>query len=229
MVATRVEVVGDAPGRGFPWELPAVRGLPLDLGPEITVLVGENGSGKSTLIEAIAEAAGLNPEGGSWQVAFETEATHSPLAHRLRISWHGRLPPGWFLRAESFYNVASHRDRNPSPREEISYHEVSHGESFLAVAREWFEAARFFVLDEPEAALSFRGQLALIDAIRRGVAAGGQFVLATHSPVLMALPGAHLVCLDEDGLRPTTYEDLEVVELWRSFLETPDRFLRHLG
>ncbi|MEO1061971.1 MAG: AAA family ATPase [Actinomycetota bacterium] len=230
MTADRVLLAAEAPSDGYPWNLPAVRGLPLDLHPGVTVLVGENGSGKSTLVEAIAVAAGLNPEGGSWQVAFATEDSHSPLSEHLRLSWTGRLPPGWFLRAESFYNVATHRVRNPRPGgDETNYHEVSHGESFLAVAREWFADRRFFVLDEPEAALSFHGQLALVQSILDGVAAGGQFLIATHSPLLMALPGADVVQLSDGGLHRTAFDELEVVDLWRSFLDAPERFLRHLG
>ena len=229
MSARSVELSADAPTDGYPWDLPAVRGLPLELDPAVTVVVGENGSGKSTLVEAIAVAAGLNPEGGSWQVTFTTEDSHSPLTEHLRISWAGRLNPGWFLRAESFYNVATHRIRNPGKRPETNYHAVSHGESFLGVAREWFADRRFFVLDEPEAALSFQGQLALIQAVLDGVAAGGQFVIATHSPILMATPGARLVQFTETGLDRSSYDELGVVELWRSFLDDPQRFLRHLG
>ncbi len=235
MGAVRVDLDADAPSQsqGYPWDLPAVRGLPLELDPAITVLVGENGSGNSTLVEAIAATAGLNPEGGSWQVEFSTETTHSPLAEHLRLSWQPKLRPGWFLRAESFYNVATYRDlnaRNPdNPDPSDSYHHVSHGESFLTVAREWFDAGRFYVLDEPESALSFRGQLAFVQAVLDGVAAGGQFVIAIHSPILMALPGARIVHLDAAGPAVTAYDQLEVVELWRSFLEAPARFLRHLG
>ncbi len=177
------------PACGYPWNLPAVRGLPLELDPAVTVLVGENGSGKSTLVEAIAVGAGLNPEGGSWQVSFTTESSHSPLAEHLRLSSDGRLRPGWFLRAESFYNVATHRARNPGKRLETGYHAMSHGESFLDVAREWFADERLFVLDEPEAALSFGGQLALIQAVLDGVAAGGQFVIATTRRSSWRSPG----------------------------------------
>lgn len=229
MAALEVRLAPGAPSRGYPWHLPAVRSLPIELDPHVTLFVGENGSGKSTLIEAMAVVAGLNPEGGSWQVDFSTEDSHSPLVEHLRFSADRRIRPGWFLRAESFYNVATYRVRNPGRPDETNYHEVSHGESFLAVAREWFADDRFFVLDEPEAALSFRGQLALIQAVLDGVAAGGQFIIATHSPLLMALPGARVVELTDDGATPRSYDELEVVDLWRSFLDEPERFLRHLG
>jgi predicted ATPase len=212
----------------YPFDLAAVRALPLRLADKVTVLVGENGSGKSTLIEAIAVAAGFNPEGGSFQVQFETTPTHSQLANHLRLVWSRRLAPGWFLRAESFYNVASFRDTTPGAPLP-SYHQMSHGESFLDVARDWFSEPRLFMLDEPEAALSFTGQLALIQAMLGGIAAGGQFILATHSPLLMAFPEALIYELDSDGLTEHVYDELEVVRLWRSFLDAPERFLHHLG
>lgn len=220
---------GELPSNGYPYDLPAVRALPLDLSAPITVLVGENGSGKSTLVEAIAVAAGFNAEGGSGQATFHTTPSHSPLEGFMRLSWSPRLPLGWFLRSESFYNVASYRDANPSSNpDDPSYHEMSHGESFLEVARSWFHQPRFSVLDEPEAALSFTGQLALVHALLRGVDAGAQFIVATHSPLLMALPGARIHELDGEGVTERTYDDLEVVALWRSFLDGPERFLHHL-
>lgn len=228
MALREVGLDDGSPTDGYPFDLPAVRSLPMRLSPGATVLVGENGSGKSTLIEGLAVAAGFNPEGGSGQVAFETMTSHSNLADHLRLRWSPRLQPGWFLRAESFYNVASFRDRSRGGRPLPSYHEMSHGESFLAVARDWFVQPRLFVLDEPEAALSFTGQLALVQAILDGIAAGAQFVLATHSPLLMALPGAHVFELAGSALIERSYDDLEVVAMWRSFLDSPERFLRHL-
>jgi predicted ATPase len=223
-----VRLEPDTPTDGYPYELPAVRALPLRLGEGVTVVVGENGSGKSTLVEAIAIAAGFNPEGGSFQVRYEGDPTHSPLARHLRLIWSTRLEAGWFLRAESFYKVASFRDDLPGPPLP-SYHRMSHGESFLEVAQSWFSEPRLFVLDEPEAALSFTGQLALVQAMLDGLAAGAQFILATHSPLLMAFPGALLYELDDSGLTARSYDELAVVGLWRNFLEAPERFLRHLG
>lgn len=218
-----------APTEGYPFDLPALRALPLRFDEGVTVLVGENGSGKSTLVEALAVGAGFNAEGGSFQATFTTAATHSPLADHVRLVWSGRLPAGWFLRAETFYNLASYRVANPGKAPEASYHEMSHGESFLTVARDWFRRPALFVLDEPEAALSFTGQLALVQAIVDGVAAGAQFVVATHSPLLMAFPGAVLYELTAEGATRRRYDDLEVVSLWRSFLDDPARFLRHLS
>lgn len=196
----------------------------------VTVVVGSNGAGKSTLLEAIAVRSGFNPEGGSGQVAFAGTPTHSPLHEDLILTWSPtRLPLGWFLRAESFYNVATHRQENPGKDPaERRYHEMSHGESFLDVATQWFARPSFFVLDEPEAGLSFVSQLGLVAAVPDGVAAGAQFIIATHSPVLMATPGAALVEVGPDGIVPQSYEELEVVQLWASFLDDPQLFLRHL-
>ena len=227
MTLVRVTLTEDAPTSGFPFELPAVRALPLDVRGNVTLVVGDNGTGKSTLIEAVAVAAGFNPEGGSGQVRFQTTATHSELGEHLRLIWTGRLEPGWFLRAESFYNVASFRQANPG-FDERSYHEMSHGESFLDVARTWFPTGRLFILDEPEAALSFKGQLSLIAGVLAGVEVGAQFIIATHSPLLMAIPGAQLYELGDHGVSTRSYDELEVVGQWRSFLDAPDRFLRYL-
>lgn len=221
-----VRLRDDHPDDEYPFGLSAVGALPLSLTSRVTVLVGENGAGKSTLLEAIAVQAGFNPEGGSRNMTFEGTPTHSPLHEALVLSWSDRLPLGWFLRAESFYNVATEREAILGP--DRSYHRMSHGESFLDVAREWFDRPSFFVLDEPEAGLSFTSQLALVAAVLDGVAAGGQFVLATHSPVLMAVPDADLVVVGPDGVEHATYEDLEVVAMWADFLGAPDRYLRWL-
>ena len=223
----KVELDGDAPADEYPFRVAAVGALPVEFSSRVAVLVGENGSGKSTLIEAIAVAAGFNPEGGSGQAQFETESTHSSLAPHLKLTWRPRLRPGWFLRSETFYNVATYRDRSAGPRM-TSYHEMSHGESFLAVARDWFHEPLLFVLDEPEAALSFQGQLALIAAILDGADSGAQFIIATHSPILMSYPGADLFELGPHGLTRRAFDELEIVGLWRSLLADPERFLRHL-
>lgn len=230
MTLRTAELSDDAPIEGYPFDLPVARAFPIEFSSGVTVFVGENGSGKSTLVEAIAVAAGFNPEGGSGHAFFETEATHSDLATHVRLSWRAarRLRPGWFLRAESFYNAATHRDHLPLADPTASYHRQSHGEAFLNVADDWFGQRYLFVLDEPEAALSFVGQLALITAIRRGVVAGAQFVIATHSPMLMSIPDALVYEIDDLGIHSRSPDELEVVLLWRSFLEAPSRFLRHL-
>jgi predicted ATPase len=223
----------------YPYSIPAVRALAeLELGPQVTLLAGENGSGKSTLVEAIAVAAGVNAEGGTRNMTVSTRASHSALHERLRLVRGVRRPrDGFFLRAESFFNVATHieqLDEAPGgPRVIGSYggmslHEQSHGESFLSVIRNRFGSDGLFVLDEPEAALSLRGCLALIRAMHDLTTAGAQFVVATHSPILLGYPGARLYVLDEDGIGERRYEETEQYELTRSFLEDRERFLHYL-
>jgi predicted ATPase len=223
----------------YPFSSPAVRTLDtLDLDPEVTFLVGENGSGKSTLIEAIAVAAGLNPEGGSSNFNFETRGSHSPLHQHLRLVRGLERPrTGFFLRAESFFNVASTVDRlveeEGLPTLLDSYggrslHEQSHGESFLALVNHRFGPGGLYVLDEPEAALSIPGNLALLRRMRELTREGSQFIVATHSPILMGYPGGRIYMLTDSGFEPVAYEDTEQYQLTRSFLEDRERFFRHL-
>ena len=220
--------------QAWPFTLPAVRHLladGLDLEPGVTFLVGENGSGKSTLVEAVATAYGLNPEGGSRGAQHRTRPTESPLADALRIvRTPGPLVASYFLRAETMHGIYTYLEDNPSSdvRGERRFHEMSHGESFLAVLRSRFHGYGFFVLDEPESALSFRSCLALValfDDLRQE---GAQVLCATHSPLLASLPGATLVEVGDHGLREVAYEDFDVVQDWRDFLAAPERFLRHL-
>jgi len=218
----------------WPFTLPAVRQLlaeGLDLAPGVTFLVGENGSGKSTLVEAVAAAYGLNPEGGSRGARHRTRATESSLADALRVvRTPGPLVASYFLRAETMHGLYTYLEDNPSSdvRGEPRFHEMSHGESFLAVLRSRFHGYGFFVLDEPESALSFRSCLALValfDDLRQE---GAQVLCATHSPLLTSLPGATLVELGDHGLRVVAYDALDVVQDWRAFMAAPERFLRHL-
>ncbi len=217
-----------APTEGYPFDLPAVRGLDLDLGT-VTVLVGDNGSGKSTVIEAIAVAAGFNAEGGGRNLRFETFATHSGLHEHLRSRWKSRPRWGWFLRAETFYGMASHIATDTGPHGIASMfpdlHGRSHGQSFLTLIESRFASAGLYVMDEPESALSFHGQLQLLRAIHDGVVAGSQFIIATHSPMLMCAAGATLVEFSDAGISRPRYDDLELVQLWRAFLAAPDRML----
>lgn len=223
----------------FPFSLPAIRALAeidLHLHPGVTFLVGENGSGKSTLIEAIAVAAGFNPEGGTTGMRFTTRGSHSGLHEALRLVRGTRRPSnGFFLRAESFFNVATLVDQLAEEDERfiqhyggISLHERSHGESFLALANNRFSGNGLYVLDEPEAALSVTGNLALLHRMADLVADGSQFIVATHSPILMGFPEATIYQLGDQGFEPVPYEQTEHYLLTRSFLESPERFLRHL-
>ncbi|WP_337832070.1 AAA family ATPase [Pseudonocardia sp. TMWB2A] len=186
-----------APSRGYPFELPVVRWLRehggLALYPGVTFLVGENGSGKSTLVEAVAVALGLNPEGGSRSFRFATRASESDLGSHLRVARRpGRERTSFFLRAESYYNVATEVERIGSGLEHDyggSPHERSHGESFVALMTHRFFPRGLYLLDEPEAALSVTGALAVLARMVDLTAQGSQFVVATHSPILLALPG----------------------------------------
>ena len=224
-----------APGE-WPRTVPAVdqllrEGLTLDKG--VTFLVGENGSGKSTIVEAVAMRFGLSPEGGSPQGMHSTRASESPLAGALRLQRGlGATKWGFFLRAETMHGWYSFLEDNPQPasvrlRDPV-FHEMSHGESFIELLRSRFSEPGFYCLDEPEAALSFSSTLALIAVLDQVVAAGGQALCATHSPVLAAMPGATILEVGEWGLRPTTWEELELVQHWRAYLEAPGRYLRHV-
>ncbi|MEU4689365.1 AAA family ATPase [Actinoplanes sp. NPDC023714] len=227
----------DAPREGHPFDLPVVRGLRerggLRLTAPVTLLAGDNGSGKSTLVEAIAVAAGFNPEGGTTAFNLPTRPGESALGAHLTLSRPpGRRPrTGFFLRAESFYNVATAIDQlgvvgSYGGR---SLHERSHGESFLDLVAHRFGPAGLYVLDEPEAALSVNGCLALLVHIAELVAAGSQFVVATHSPILLACPDATIVEIGADGtLGEVGYDQAEAVALTRTFLADPQRMLRQL-
>jgi predicted ATPase len=223
----------------YPFSIPALRGLEeLPLDPAVTFFVGENGSGKSTLIEAIAIAAKLNPEGGSRFLRMSTHDSQSPL-HRYARLVRGtrRIRDGYFLRAESFFNVATRLEQMTReqggggalvPYGGRSLHAQSHGESFLALIGNRFGADSFLVLDEPEAALSLRGQLALMRRMYELVAQGSQFVISTHSPVLLGYPDATIYALSDAGIVKTDYRETENYALTRSFLDDRDQFLRHL-
>jgi predicted ATPase len=223
----------------YPFSIPAIRQLSvLELGPQVTLLAGENGSGKSTLVEALAVALGFNPEGGSRNMSVSTRASHSSLHECLRVIRGTRSArDGFFLRAESFFNVATHIEQldgggGGSPIIDsyggVSLHEQSHGESFLSLILNRFGPNGLYVLDEPEAALSLRGNLALMRRMHDLVGEGSQFVVATHSPILLGYPNARIYVLSDDGIDETRYEDTEQYELTRSFLDDRERFLRYL-
>ena len=225
----------------YPFSIPAIRAFEsLDLNPQVTFFVGENGSGKSTLIEAIAVAAGFNPEGGTKNFSFSNRSSESELHRHLRLVRGVRRPKtGYFLRAESFFNVATQieeLDKIPAPGPPIiasyggrSLHEQSHGESFIALVQHRFGDDGLYILDEPEAALSPLRQLTLLKEIDRLVRRGrSQFLIATHSPILLAYPGATLFQLDTNGIAQATYEETEHYALTRDFLSDRERYLRRL-
>lgn len=215
----------------YPWNLPAVTGLGrLSLHPRCTFLVGENGSGKSTLLEAIAVAWGFNPEGGSMNFHFATRETHSPLHRALKLTRGVRRPrDGFFLRAESLYNVATNIEELGVEDNYggVSLHRQSHGEAFLALLLHRFGGQGLYLLDEPEAALSPMRQLTLLRRMDELIGARSQFVIATHSPILLAYPDACIYALD-DGLHPVAYRDTDHYRVTRAFLEQPEGMLRRL-
>jgi predicted ATPase len=218
----------------WPWSMPAVRALrtPLELDERATILVGENGSGKSTIVEALAVALGMNAEGGSNHMRFSTRASHSALHDTLRIARTVERPrTRYFLRAESFYNVASAVEQNADAalaHGNQSLHEQSHGESFLSLVFERFGPRGLYLLDEPEAAMSPQGLLTLLQRLHQLADQGSQFVIATHSPILLAFPAAKVVLLDDAGMRPIAWDETEHVRLMRGFLEAPPSYLHHL-
>ncbi|MDX6644830.1 MAG: hypothetical protein QOK40_557, partial [Miltoncostaeaceae bacterium] len=195
----------------YPFSIPAVVGLDeLAVDPRVTLLVGDNGSGKSTLLEAIAVAAGMNAEGGGRNFRFATRPSESTLNEHLRLSWRDRPRTDFFLRAESLYNLASELERiDEQPRQDAlapyggrSLHDQSHGESFLALILNRFLPGGLYLLDEPESALSPTGQLAVLQRMHELVEGGSQFIVATHSPILMAFPDALILHASPAGLRP---------------------------
>jgi predicted ATPase len=240
-VQAREGVAAPPAGTGaWPVAIPAVRRLladGLDLGAA-TVLVGENGSGKSTVVEAVAAAFGLNPEGGTPHARFSSRASESPLHRDLHVVREaGGANWGFFLRAETMHGLYTYLEGTGqsglgpgSP----ALHEVSHGESFWEILQHRFDSPGFYVLDEPESALSFDGQLALVGLLGDLAASGtSQVLVATHSPIVAALPGARLLELDPDphgpGWSERAWEDLTLVNHHRAFLRDPQRYLRHLG
>ncbi|MBL8546843.1 MAG: AAA family ATPase [Hyphomonadaceae bacterium] len=213
----------------YPYGLPAVRGWDkLAFHPHVTFFVGENGSGKSTLIEAIAAAYGLNPEGGSRDHRYSTQATHSPLHNHVRlVKSTRRAKDAFFLRAESFYTFSTFIDAegNRSRMGGHALHELSHGQSFTALIENRFNGSGLYILDEPEAALSPNRQLGFLARLHELVGQKSQFIIATHSPIILAYPNATIYELSPSGLLPTAYDDLEHVQVTRNFLNRTKMFL----
>ena len=228
-------------GEEFPFSVPAVANIErLSLGESVTLLAGENGSGKSTILEAIAAATGFAEHGGELARLGELPAVprnvlddaRTPLLAPVLSATKPRN--GYFLRAESFFNVAEFVDSGDRFAPDLSLygdvplHAQSHGESFLALAANRFGTDGLYLLDEPEAALSVTGALALLAIVARAADSGAQFVIATHSPVLLAAPAAQIYELDEDGINSAVYDDLQSVRQMRGFLDAPDRYLRQI-
>ena len=224
----------------YPFSLPAIRHLDsLELHPAVTYIVGENGSGKSTLLEAIAVAWGLNAEGGSRNFNFETRSSHSELRRYLTlVKGIGRPADGYFFRAESYFNVATEIERldsEPAMGPPIityfggkSLHEQSHGESFLALLLNRLVGHGFYIFDEPEAALSPQRQLTVLARIHDLVEHDSQFIIATHSPILMAYPNSTIYNLSAKGIEQIDYYQTEHYQVTHDFLVNPQRMLDRL-
>ena len=224
----------------YPFSLPAIRHLhSLELHPAVTYVVGENGSGKSTLLEAIAVAWGLNPEGGSKNFSFETRSSHSELRRFITLVKGIQRPAdSFFFRAESYFNVATEIERldsEPAMGPPIityfggrSLHEQSHGESFLALLVDRLVGNGFYIFDEPEAALSPQRQLSVLTRIHDLVQHNSQFIIATHSPILMAYPNSTIYNLSTKGIEQIDYYQTEHYQVTHDFLVNPQRMLDRL-
>ena len=213
------------------WTIPAIAGVErVDFTSPVTCFVGENGSGKSTLLEAMAINCGFNPEGGTKHYSFSTFDSHSELNQCMRLIKGPKKPRwGYFLRAESFYNVATaEAEYSRSGGQPQRLHEKSHGESFLATVQNNFQGGGVYLLDEPEAALSPQRQLTLLREIYTCARAGAQFFMVTHSPILLGLPDAAILSFDGGPLHPIAYEDTDSYQIMSLFLSDRRRILHDL-
>lgn len=222
----------------YPFSLPVIRELSvLEFHSKVTFIVGENGTGKSTILEAIAAAYGFNPEGGTINFNFSSMATHSDLHNYIRlVKGIKRAKDGFFLRAESFYNVATNIDEldegGTGPKIIDSYggqslHQQSHGEAFLSLFLNKFRGEGIYILDEPEAALSPIRQMTMISRMHELVCQGSQFIIATHSPIIMAYPLAAIYEIKE-SIKKVEYEETDHYKVMRDFLNNKDKMLKIL-
>ena len=232
----RMALLEPLPRESYLNALPVVKHLAkdgIDFHKQVTFFVGENGSGKSTLIEALAISQGFNPEGGTKNFRFSTENSHSELHDYLRVVRGAMYPrDGFFLRAESFYNVASNidqMDREPGlggpvigSYGGVSLHKQSHGESFLALAENRFGGRGLYILDEPEAALSPRGIIRLMQRMDELLSLDSQFIISTHSPMLLACPGAEVYQIRAEGIESVRFQDTDHYRTSVRFLQNPE-------
>ena len=223
-----------ADASAWPATVPAVGQIlreDLDLPAGLTVLVGENGSGKSTVVEMLAGAYGLNPAGGSAQAGlFHTRDTEPPGAGPALIVERGPGRPRWsyFLRADTTHSLYSYLEDNPGSQGPERFHQLSHGEGFLELLRTRVNQPGFYLMDEPDAPLSFTASLGLAALLHDLAREGSQAIVATHSPIIAAVPGAAILELGDWGVRSSQWEDLYLVSAWRRFLTEPDSYFRHL-
>ncbi len=237
-----IELLELPPENSYLRRLPVIEHLArmerLSFEKPVTFLVGENGTGKSTLLEAIAIAVGFNAEGGGRNFTFSTNESHSSLWKYLDTVKSTSAKDGYFLRAESLYNLASNiddMDKEPSfdplvieSYGGVSLHKQSHGESFLSLIQNRFGGNGLYILDEPEAALSPMRLLTLIAEIDRLVKANSQIIIATHSPIIMAYPNAEIIELSENGISKVGYKQTEHYKTTKQFLDNPERMIKYL-
>lgn len=224
---------GGIPQNSYLNNIPAVKylmsGNTLKFNSEVTFFIGENGSGKSTLIEAIAVQSGFNAEGGSKNFNFSTRDTVYDLSNSLVISKKAYPKDGFFLRSESFYNVATNIEEIAvSGYGECSLHEQSHGESFLSLFSNRFRGNGLYILDEPEAALSPSRQMTLIYLINQLVKNKSQFIISTHSPILLAYPNSEIFELSDSGINHVHFKNTEIFSLYKQFINEPEIMIKHL-
>ena len=201
----------------------------IEFSKPVTFLVGENGTGKSTLLEAIAIAHGFNPEGGTKNYSFSTRDTHSELCDAIRLSRGYRKERwGYFLRAESFYNVATQEEYADCSHPSEHYHDRSHGESFLKLVQNNIRPNGLYLFDEPEAALSPQRQLTVLREIYQAANEGAQFIIATHSPILLGIPNADIFCFDDGSIHACSYEETESYRVTEMFINNRERLLNGL-
>lgn len=230
--------IQESNGREYYNHIPALKHLKeMQFDKKITFFVGENGTGKSTLLEAIAVNYGFNPEGGSINFQFSSKDTHSDLYKQIRLNKGIKRPAdGFFLRAESFYNVATEIEELAKEGDPVSFlqgyggkflHAQSHGESFLSIIVNRFRGKGIYLLDEPEAALSPQRQLSMLIRIHQ-LSEDSQFIIATHSPILLGIPGADIYSFDDDEIHKIEYEDTESYQVTKMFIEGRENMLRRL-
>ena len=202
----------------------------LKFSSNITFFVGENGTGKSTLLEAIAVAYGFNAEGGTRNFSFSTKDTHSELSEHITLGKRDYAKDGFFLRAESLYNAATYIDEVKATHNygNISLHNQSHGESFLSIVQNRFSGNGLYLLDEPEAALSPMRLMTLIVEMDTLLKNNSQFIIATHSPILMAFPNAEMLQFSESGIEKAKYYETEHYKTTKLFIEDPEKMIHHL-